>query len=189
MTLRADLTALLTGAGILDVDIEKAVEDQHVRSNLYRKIIAVASASQRRDNDRAIIATILRDPMELTSKTAFVQLVDNIATRTADPAEFQQWAAGLLPEIHLLKAEGNRRFLHRRIHDWTVCLAIKADQTPTSAELADTTDWMQRIIAEESTSLSILTLLAEGGRTKKIRNIAKNRAGSRAIRTNADPAS
>jgi hypothetical protein len=41
---------------------------------------------------------------------------------------------------------------------------------------------MQRRIATESTSLPALAMLAETGSTKKIRNIARNRAGSRAIR-------
>jgi hypothetical protein len=178
MTLRADLAALLAGSGILDVDIEEAIEDEHVRTELYLKVIAVATASQHRDNDRIIVATILRDPIELVSKTVVVQLVDNIAMRTTDPAEFQQWAAGLIPKINLFKAEGSRRFLHRRICDWTIYLTINAGQIPTSAELTDATYWMQRIIAEKSTSLPILTVLAESGRTKKIRNIARNRAGT-----------
>lgn len=181
MTLRADLAALLADAEILDVDIEEAIEDEHVRSNAYHKIIAVATASQRRDKDRAIVATIIRDPIELVSKTAVVHLVDTIAMRATDPTEFQQWAAEIIPEIELLKADGNRRFVHRRIHDWTIYLAIKSGREPLDAELTDATDWMQRLIATKSTSLPILTLLAENGRTRKIRNIARNRARSRAI--------
>lgn len=176
MTLRADLAALIAEAGILEMDIEEALKDEHVRSRLYHKIIAEIAESQSRHNDRVIVATILRDPMELTSKTAIVYLVDNIAMRMTDPVEFQQWAAGLAPEIRLFKAEGHREFLHRRIHDWTIWLAIRAGRTPTSVELTDTTAWMQRIIAEKSTSLPILGVLAESGRTKKIRNIARSRA-------------
>ncbi|KAB2352522.1 hypothetical protein [Actinomadura rudentiformis] len=182
MTLRADLAALLADAEILDVDIEEAVEDEHVRSHVYRKIISVAAASQRRDGDRALVATILRDPIELVSKTAVVHFVDTIAMKAADAAEFQQWAAGISPETQLLKAKGSRRFVQRRIQDWTMYLEIKAGRKPTDAELTNATDWMQRLIATESTSLPILTLLAEKGRTSKIRRIAKNRARSRAIK-------
>jgi hypothetical protein len=50
MTLRADLTALLADAGIVDVDIDKAIEDEHLRSSVYRKVIAVVAAGQRRDS-------------------------------------------------------------------------------------------------------------------------------------------
>jgi hypothetical protein len=182
MTLRADLTALLADAGIVDVDIDQAVEDEHVRSSAYRKVLAVVAAAQRRDNDRAVVSVILRDPEGLVSKSAVVELVDRIAMKTADPADFRQWAAGLMPEMEQLTADGHRRFLHRRIHDWTVYLTVMTGGAPATAEMAGVTDWMQRRIATESTSLPVLTVLTEIGSTKKIRNIARNRAGSRAVR-------
>jgi hypothetical protein len=185
MTLRANLIALLAYAGIIDVDIDKAVEDEHVRLSVYQKVIANA-VLKHRNNNRAIVSTILYDPIETVSKTAVVYLVDKIATRATDPADFQQSSTELLPEIDQFKTEGNRKFVHRRIHDWTCYLAIKAGHTPTSAQLSGITNWMQRTIAEESTSLPILTLLAEDGRTKKIRNIARNRAGNRKITTSTD---
>ncbi|MEK8169470.1 hypothetical protein NKH77_05650 [Streptomyces sp. M19] len=50
---------------------------------------------------------------------------------------------------------------------------------PQAAELAEVTDWMQRRLAEESVSPPLLALLAESGRTRKTRNIARNRAGGR----------
>ncbi|MPZ79756.1 MAG: hypothetical protein GEV28_04890 [Actinophytocola sp.] len=53
MTLPADLTALLADAGIIDVGIDKAVDDEHVRSHAYQRIISVAAASQRRDGGRS----------------------------------------------------------------------------------------------------------------------------------------
>jgi len=176
MTLRDDLTALLADAGIIDVDIDKAVEDEHVRSAAYRRVISVAAAATSRDGDRALVATILRDPEEMTARTAVVDLVDTIATKTTDPADFQKWSAEILPEIDRFSTEGNRGFVHRRVHDWMFWLSVKAGHTPTPDELADVTDWMQRRIAEESTSAPVLTVLAEHGRTKKIRNIARNRA-------------
>jgi hypothetical protein len=185
MTLRDDLTTLLADAGIDDVDVDEAVADEHVRWSAYRRIVAATAASEHRDSDRRIVATILRDPEEMVSRSAFVELVDSIALRMTEPAEFEQWAAELGPEIDLLKAEGNREFLHRRMNDWKTYLAIRSGHTPTSAELAAVTDWMQRLLAEESTSRPVLTLLAETGRTKKTRNIAKNRASSRAITDSA----
>ncbi len=182
MTLRADLTALLADAGIVDVDIDKAVEDEHVRLSAYRKVLAVVAAAQRRDNDRAVVSVIVRDSDGMVSKTAVVELIDRIAMKTGDPTDFRQWAAGLMPEIDRLVVDGHRGFLHRRIHDWTIYLAVMTGRTPTAAEMASATDWMQRRIAAESTSPAALTMLTEMGSTKKIRNIARNRAGSRAVR-------
>jgi hypothetical protein len=179
MTLRADLTALLADAGIIDVDIDEAVEDEHVRSAAYQRVIAVAAASTSRDGDRTLLETILRDPEPLTAKTAAVDLVDRIAQRTTDPAEFERWSTAIAPSLDLLATEGNRRFVHQRIRDWLLYLSIEAGHAPTPAELAAVTDWMQRTLAEGSRSLPTLTVLAEHGRTKKIRNVARNRASSR----------
>ncbi|MCT2546783.1 hypothetical protein [Streptomyces atratus] len=173
---------LLAGAGIFDVDVDDAVADEHVRSSAYRRVVLVTASSRSRDRDRAIVAAILRDPIEMVSKSAVVALVDRIAMKVTGPAEFRQWSAELLPEIDQLKAERHREFIHRRIHDWLFYLSIEDGHMPTPVELAKVTDWMQRVLAEESTSLAVLALLDESGSRKKIRNIAKNRAGSRKLR-------
>jgi hypothetical protein len=182
MTLRTDLTALLATAGITDVDVDEAVADQHVRSSAYQRIVAVVAASERRDGDRAIVATISRDPEPLSSKTAIVALVDKIAWQATEPAAFLQWFAELQPEIDLLEADGARDFVRQRIHDWVFYLSVKNGQVPAPEELAGVTDWMQRFLAGTSTSQSILTLLVESGSTRKIRNIAKNRTRSRDLK-------
>ncbi|WP_413114519.1 hypothetical protein ACK1X7_01235 [Streptomyces sp. CY1] len=179
MTLHSDVAELLAGAGILDVDVDDAVADEHVRSSAYQRVVSVTTSSRSRIRDREIVATILRDPVELVSKTAVVALVDKIATKATGPAEFRQWSAELLPEIDQLKTEGFREFIRRRVHDWLFYLSIEDGHVPTPAELAKVTDWMQRVLAEHSASSAVLALVAESGSRKKIRNIAKNRAGSR----------
>ncbi|MFD6278369.1 hypothetical protein ACFWFI_22790 [Streptomyces sp. NPDC060209] len=183
MTLHSDVAELLAEAGILDVDVDEAVADEHVRSTGYQRVVLVTASSRSRDRDRAIVATILRDPNEIASKTAVVALVDRIATKVTGPAEFRQWSAELLPEIDQLKTEGYREFIRRRIHDWLFHLSIADGHAPTPVELAKVTDWMQRLLAEGSTSPAVLALLAESGSREKIRNIAKNRAGSHKLRT------
>ncbi len=183
MTLRADLSDLLTGAGILDVDVDDAVADEHVRSSAYQRVVMVATSSRSRDRDRTIVVTILRDPDEMVSKTAVVAFVDGIAMRATGPAEFRRWSADLLPEIDRLGTEGYRAFIRRRVHDWLFHLSIEDGHVPTSAELAMVTDWMQRLLARESTSPEVLALLAGSGRRRKTRNIAQDRAGNRKLRT------
>ncbi|MFJ6851398.1 hypothetical protein ACIQM3_12795 [Streptomyces sp. NPDC091271] len=181
MTLHSDVAELLAGAGIDDVDVDDAVADEHVRSSAYQRVVSVTASSRSRDRDRAIVATILRDPHGMGSRTAVVALVDRIATQMTGPAEFRRWSAELLPEIDRLTAEGHRGFIRRRIHDWLFYLSVKDGQISTPAELAKVTDWMQRVLAEESTSLAVLALLAESGSRKKTRNIAKDRARSRKL--------
>jgi pimeloyl-ACP methyl ester carboxylesterase len=176
MALRADVAAMLADAGMPDAEVDEAVEDEHVRVRVYGEVVAAVAASRRPDAERRIVALILRDPVSSVAKTAVVQLVDEVAMRSAGPGEFQRWAAGLLPELRSLDAEGHGPFVRRRVHDWSVYLAIEDGRTPAAAELAGTTPWMQRMLAEKVTSLPVLTLLAEGGGTRKIRNIAGRRA-------------
>jgi hypothetical protein len=172
MTLRADLTALLADAAIVDVDIDEALADHHVRSSAYLRVVEVVAAEQDRGNDPVIVAAMLRDPEDLTSKTAIVRLIDNVAMKTDDPADFRDWAATLAPVLDRLMPDAHRAFVHRRIHDWTLYLTITTGHTPTAAELATATDWMQRKLAAESTSRPVLAVLTESGSTRKIRNIA-----------------
>jgi hypothetical protein len=184
MTLRTDLTILLADAGLVDVNVDEAVVDEHVRSSVYQRVVSVAAASRNRASGRATVAAILRDPDEMVAKTAVVGLVDKIAMRTTSPVEFRQWSTELLQETDRLKVEAHREFIRSRVHDWLFYLSIKDSKLPTRAELADVTDWMQRLLADHSTSLPLLALLTESGRTTKIRNAAKNRAGRRELRTN-----
>lgn len=154
-----------------------------MRSSAYRHVALVTASSRSRDRDREIVATILRDPDKTVSETAVVALVDSIAMKATGPAEFRQWSAGLLPEIDRLRAEGYRAFIRRRVHDWLFHLSIEAGHVPTPAEPAEVTDWMQRLLAHESTSPEVLALLAGSGSRKKIRNVAKDRARNRRLRT------
>ncbi|WP_431789096.1 hypothetical protein [Streptomyces sp. G9] len=70
MTLRADVAELLAAVGIIGVDVDDAVADEHVRWSAYRRIVSVIASSPSRDRDRAIVATILRDPVEMVAKSA-----------------------------------------------------------------------------------------------------------------------
>ncbi|MEV0660396.1 hypothetical protein ACIBI3_01005 [Actinomadura luteofluorescens] len=178
MALHADVAALVADAGVLGVDVDAAVEDEHVRVRVYCEAVTAVAASCRPDAERRIVALILRDPVSSVAKTAIVQLVDEVAKRAGDPGGFQRWAAGLLPELQSSKAGVHGEFVRRRVHDWSVYLAIEEGRTPTPAELAGTTPWMQRMLAERATGLPVLELLAESGGTRKVRNIARHRAGA-----------
>lgn len=130
MTLRSDVAELLAGAGILDVDIDDAVADEHVRSSAYRRVVSAAASARSRDGDRALVATLLRDPHDMGARTAVIALVDEIARKASGPAEFGQWSAGLLPEIDRNGTEKFREFIHRRIHDWLFHLSLRDGHRP-----------------------------------------------------------
>ncbi|MFI6344310.1 hypothetical protein [Streptomyces sp. NPDC050560] len=187
MTLRSDLGGLLGGAGIIDIDVDDAVRDEHMRYRAYRRIVTVAAAARSRAGDRALVAVLLREPAEMVAKSAVVDLVDRVAMKATTASEFRQWSAGILPELDRLRAEGHREFIHRRVRDWLCYLSVRAGELPTPEELADVTDWMQRTLADTSASPQLLALIAEYGRTRKIRNVAGNRSGHRGPRTGRVP--
>ncbi|MGW6267851.1 hypothetical protein [Streptomyces sp. NPDC055060] len=188
MTLHSDVAALLAEAGISDVDVDEVVADDHARTSAYLRVVSAIAASRSHDpdrdpdRDREVVAAMLRDPNTMGARTAVVALVDEVALRTTDPAEFRQWSAALLPTIDRLATGPDREFIRRRIEDWLFCLTVESGHVPTPEELAEATDWMQRHLAEWSTSPEVLAVVAESARTKKTRNIAKNRANSRELR-------
>ncbi|MFJ2739419.1 hypothetical protein ACIO3O_07100 [Streptomyces sp. NPDC087440] len=182
MSLGSDLESLLAEAALLDVDVDAAVADEHVRMAAYHCVIAVLVASTSRDRDRAVVATLLRDPREALAKTAVVALVDGVAAKGDGLTEFREWAGQLQPEIEGFRAEGHRTFIRRRIGDWDFLLSVEGGHAPTPAELAEVSDWMQRLLARDSTSPPVLALLAASARTRKVRNVARDRAGSRRLR-------
>ncbi|MEV3923684.1 hypothetical protein [Actinomadura coerulea] len=83
MGLRADLVALVAEAGRLDGEIDEAVADEHVRGRVYCEVVVAVAASRRADAERRIVDLILRDPVSSVAKTAVVQLVDEVARRSA----------------------------------------------------------------------------------------------------------
>lgn len=130
MTLRTDVSALLAEAGIDDVDVDAAVSDEHLRSTAYQRVVATAVEADNRDNDRTLVATILRDPIEMVSRTAVVDLVDRLATKATAAAEFRQWSAEILPVVDRFEAEGNHDFVRRRVRDWLFWLSVRDGHVP-----------------------------------------------------------
>ncbi|MEW2389653.1 hypothetical protein AB0933_14990 [Streptomyces venezuelae] len=160
-----------------------AVPDVHARTSAYLRVVSELASSPSRDRDRAFVATVLRDhPDAMGAKTVVVALVDAIAGEVTGPDEFRQWADGVLPEIERLGVESCREFIRRRVDDWLLCLSVEDGHAPTPVELAEATDWMQRHLAEWSRSPAVLAVVAESARTRKTRNVAKNRAGGRELK-------
>ncbi len=179
MSLEADVAELLAGAGIGDVDVGAAVADEHLRTAAYRRVVAavVASGSRERERERVVVDVLLRDPHEWGAKTAVVALVDGVARRAGGLGGFRAWAEETRVAAGRFRGEGHRAFVRRRIDDWVLWHAAREGRVPTAGELAEATDWMQRLLAGQSTSAPVLTLLAESGRTRKVRDVAKGRVG------------
>ena len=54
---------------------------------------------------------------------------------------------------------------------------LQSGEAVHRAALAASSNWLQRKVVEEADSATVLAVLGETGRTKRIRNLAKTRAG------------
>jgi hypothetical protein len=116
-----------------------------------------------------LVDAVLRDPDQAMAVSAVLQHIDHRAGGL-DADRYAAWAARMAAAV-----EGHH-LLERRIRDWILLKSLKTGQAINAADLADATDWLQRTLAETTTSSATLTLLAEVGRTRRIRDTAHIRA-------------
>lgn len=138
-----------------DAPSEHARFQQHLRD--------LAHVPDRDELD--LVGTVLHDPDQTMAVSAVLQHLDHRAS-SLDGDQFATWSAQMAALV-----DGYDQLL-RRISDWTLLKAINAGQPIDAASLADATDWLQRRVAETATAPATLALLAEEGRTRRIRNIA-----------------
>lgn len=76
-----------------------------------------------------------------------------------------------------LAAQVGRPFLARRLREWTLLRAIALDESWTAEDLTTASDWFQRTasVVLVVASPEALSLLAERGRTRRVRSAASRR--------------
>jgi hypothetical protein len=162
VTLRGDLEEIsaMVRSGKEVASLER---DEHARYQLYVEALSVVSP----ERERELIAAILRDP-DLAMKTAaVVHHVDAKAASLPTAEQVSAWAKTILDLV------GDYAFAGRRIEEWILFKKVLEDDVSELPALRDATDWLQRKVVEESRSQPALELLAEAGRTKRVRNMAK----------------
>ncbi|GAA3453232.1 hypothetical protein [Dactylosporangium matsuzakiense] len=123
-------------------------------------------------DDPALVAALLAEPERLMAESVLVELVDRRGEALHSAAAFGAWAQ---PVLDMVGADG---FVGRRVHEWSLFKALQSGGGPVSRDqLAAASNWLQRKVAEEAGSAAVLAVLGEVGRTKRLRNVAKTRAG------------
>lgn len=104
-------------------------------------------------------------------ESAVVHHLDRRAEQLLTDARFPSWAGAMRP------VTDGRDFLTWRLREWTLLQASALHEPWTAEELLTASDWLQRtaVDARISTSPAALTLLAERGRTRRVRNAAGRR--------------
>jgi hypothetical protein len=123
------------------------------------------------DDDPALLAELLAEPDRIMAESVLTSLVDIRAERLDSAASFAAWAR---PVLDAVGADG---FIARRVQEWGLFKALQSGEPVDREALAAASNWLQRKVVEEANSAAVLAVLGETGRTKRIRNLAKTRAG------------
>ena len=122
-------------------------------------------------DDPALIATLLAEPDRLMAESVLMSFVDSRAERLDSAASLSRWAEPLLDAV------GDDGFIARRVREWSLFKALQSGEPVDREALAAASNWLQRKVLEEANSAVVLTVLGEVARTKRVRNLAKTRAG------------
>ncbi|MGW6873490.1 hypothetical protein [Streptomyces xanthophaeus] len=142
---------------------------EHLRFARYRQALdAVAEA-----DEAGLLAAVLRDEDEVMAEGAVGLHLDRRAADLLTGPGFDPWARVVSEVI------AERRFLTRRLREWTLLRTVALDGAWSADELTGASDWFQRMAATTQivTSPEALGLLAERGRTRRVRNAAGRRLG------------
>lgn len=147
--------------------------DEHLRYQAYKEAV---DAKSNIDDVQGLIETLSHDPDRTMASAAATYLVDAAANTIRNLEEFSSWTQ----KLQLLQ-EGFE-FPQRRAEEWILYKKIQIEQADALDEIQQRSDWVQRKVAAESNSTNALELLAESGRTKRIRSMAQQRL--RTLRNN-----
>jgi hypothetical protein len=132
--------------------------------------LSAAVAASRPGADADLLAEIQAEPDRLLAESVLTSLVDSRATQL-EPAAFAAWAEPVVTAV------GTDGFVARRVREWGLFQALQSGAPVDREALAASSNWLQHKLTEEGESAAALTALGEVGRTKKVRNLAKTRAG------------
>lgn len=164
MTLRGDLETISSMVRSRR-DIASMERDEHERYQLYVEALSVVSPA----DERRLIETVLKDPDRAMKTAAVVNHIDRKASSLPTAAGLAEWASAILEPV------AGYDFVVRRIEEWILFKRISENNVEELPALREATDWLQRKVADESTSQPALELLADAGRTKRVRNAAKQK--------------
>ncbi|WP_406307097.1 hypothetical protein OHA61_38805 [Streptomyces sp. NBC_00885] len=136
---------------------------EHRRFAHYLEALEVVAEGDEAD----LVAAVLRDQDTTMADSAVGRHLDCRAAGLLSDPRFTAWAQTLSEVI------ADRDFLARRLHEWTLLRAIALGKPWAAEELTSASDWFQRTATTLIvTSPEALRLLAERGRTRRVRHAA-----------------
>ncbi|MFF0298578.1 hypothetical protein ACFYST_33850 [Kitasatospora sp. NPDC004614] len=139
--------------------------DEHIRWARYLTEFAEASSQ----DVAALIARVLTDPDTAMANSAVREYLDGRAAALLTDPGYPAWRDEMTGPV----AAGE--FVSRRLREWTLLRAVTLDEPWDAEELLAASNWCQLHAAQTATVGTVVAALAEGGRTRRIRNAAKLR--------------
>lgn len=135
---------------------------EHLRFRAYLSVLERAT-----DADEAVrVSEVLTDPDRTMAQSAVLRHLDRRATDLHRGPAYEPWAASMA------RATANHPFLTRRLQEWSLVRAITLRQPWSPQALLGSSDWLQ-LKAATTSNTDAIEILAEHGRTKRIRSIAR----------------
>lgn len=143
--------------------VGQSADDEHQRFARYLRDFAQVSPR----NEADLIAMVLHDPDSTMAQSAVVRHLDHRAAQLLTSPGFRSWADTMVTVI------GQREFLACRLREWELLRSIAMEQPWAAENVTAASDWLQRKAALTLTSRAVLTLLADQGRTRRVRSAAR----------------
>ncbi|MEV4317334.1 hypothetical protein [Actinocrispum sp. NPDC049592] len=136
---------------------------EHIRWAGYRKALADVPQAE----ETALVASVLTDPDQVIAEAAVSEHIERRATALLRCQGFAEWAARVAPVVD------GHPFLTQRLQEWALLRAITRTEPWSPAALLTASDYLQRLVTTHTDCPEALTLLAESGKTRRIRTTAK----------------
>ncbi|MFI5529565.1 hypothetical protein ACIA8O_13605 [Kitasatospora sp. NPDC051853] len=140
--------------------------DEHVRYAHYQRLFAEVAPAEA----AALVIRVLTDPDRSMANSAVCGYLDHRAAALLTDPQFPAWQREMAGPVAV------DDFSTRRLTEWALLRAVTLDEAWSAEELLAASNWLQLRLAETSTSPTALAVLTEGGRTRRIRNIAHSRS-------------
>ncbi|MFI9363754.1 hypothetical protein ACIG5E_22270 [Kitasatospora sp. NPDC053057] len=139
--------------------------DEHARLARYRRAFAQVAP----EHAAGLVARVLADPDRAMASGAVCEYLDRRAAELLTDPGFLAWCR------ELAEAATADDFAVRRLREWALLRAVALGEPWEERQLLAASDWLQLHAAETSPAGSCLSVLAEAGRTRRIRNVAASR--------------
>lgn len=119
------------------------------------------------DEELALVAEILRDPDATMAQSAVLRHLERRASTLIQRPDYIPWAQAMANVV------AARPFLLQRLHEWSPFRTVTLGHPWSPDTLTQASNWLQLKIAESPGTAEAAVILAQAGRTKRIRNTAR----------------